>query len=56
MRYSFATFLLGTDGNDVFGWTGQPGHDDPFRSALGHRTWATPKGAAILGGLRDLPT
>lgn len=22
MRYAFAAFLLGTDGNDVFGWTG----------------------------------
>lgn len=25
MRYAFATFLLGTDGNDVFGWTGSQG-------------------------------
>ena len=25
MRYAFATFLLGTDGNDVFGWTGSRG-------------------------------
>lgn len=25
MRYAFATFLLGTDGSDVFGWTGSQG-------------------------------
>ena len=30
MRYAFATFLLGTDGNDVFGWTGSQGTMTPF--------------------------
>jgi hypothetical protein len=25
MRYAFAAFLLGTNGNDVFGWTASPG-------------------------------
>jgi hypothetical protein len=30
MRYAFAAFLLGTDGNDVFGWTGSPGARTTF--------------------------
>ena len=44
MRYSFATFLLGTDGRDVFGWTGSKTEMTRF-----HPLWdvdlGTPKGA-----------
>lgn len=30
MRYAFAAFLLGTDGTDVFGWTGSQGSKTSF--------------------------
>jgi hypothetical protein len=52
MRYAFAAFLLGTDGTDVFGWTGSRTHYTSF-----HPLWNTdlgsPRGAAYsLGGGR----
>jgi Hypothetical glycosyl hydrolase family 15/Bacterial Ig domain/Bacterial Ig-like domain (group 3) len=49
MRYSFATFLLGTDGRDVFGWTGSKTEMTRF-----HPLWdvdlGTPQGASYALG------
>ena len=49
MRYAFASFLLGTDGDDVFGWTGSKETMTSF-----HQVWDTdlgvPRGEAYALG------
>ena len=50
MRYAFATFLLGTDGNDVFGWTGSQGTMTPFDPL-----WDTDLGCPRVRTTRSAP-
>ena len=49
MRYAFATFLLGTNGNDVFGWTGSRGALTGF-DPLWNTDLGTPKGSYYQTG------
>ena len=49
MRYAFATFLLGTNGNDVFGWTGSQGALTQF-DPLWNTDLGAPKGAYYPAG------
>jgi hypothetical protein len=49
MRYAFAAFLLGTNGNDVFGWTGSQGTLTGF-DPLWNTDLGTPRGAYYPAG------